>query len=235
MRPSRWGSLVVVAGLLYAALVAIPTPVAAAAPRHASGGELVAVGQDESIVLSVNAETAADLVGVEILIPDGFTPDPSRPPDAKGGGVGGVFLPWQAQFLGIGATAPGGGARHRRRRAGAGDVLGNRVAARDPQLRHRDPRRRRHIGSLGRCPERGPPGGRGVRRPIVDRPVAHAGVGNGCPIILPPAVWAAGAAGVAGLALLGAVVAGRRHRRPAGPSGTEIRDKVSIRGSGNRR
>ncbi len=93
MRPSRWGSLVVVAGLLYAALVAIPTPVAAAAPRHASGGELVAVGQDESIVLSVNAETAADLVGVEILIPDGFTPDRAARLTPRAGAWAGCSFP----------------------------------------------------------------------------------------------------------------------------------------------
>ncbi|HEX3539694.1 MAG TPA: LPXTG cell wall anchor domain-containing protein [Acidimicrobiales bacterium] len=83
--------------------------VAPAAVAHSSGGEIVQVGHDESIVLSVNAETPAAMVGVDIVVPPGFTLDQQQAVDVKGGGVGGVFITWQGQFAagGIHAGGPG--------------------------------------------------------------------------------------------------------------------------------
>jgi hypothetical protein len=104
---------VLLAGILVALTGAAPGALAAPAisslQAHATGNELVQVGRDSSVVLAVNAETTADMVQVDILLPAGFTPDLAQPPTAKGGGIGGLFVTWDAHYSGREITASGDG------------------------------------------------------------------------------------------------------------------------------
>ncbi len=110
LRSLRTATLLL-AALLLAGVVTAATSDASDRPlgRHSSGGELIQVGRNDSIVLSVNAETSSDMVGVDIDLPAGFTPDRQMTPDARGGGVGGVFITWQAQYAGQRIVAGGSG------------------------------------------------------------------------------------------------------------------------------
>lgn len=238
----RFLVLALLVGLAYGPFVTT-TNAALAAPAHASGGELVQVGQDESIVLSVNAETVADMVSVDILVPPGYLVNPNRPPDAKGGGVGGVFITWSAHVSGSGSGA-------RIEAAGPGVANGGILLVTFWGTASR-------VGTLSFVTVTHAADGTTVRwdgsqtspHPAalvfvvasLSSPQTTPGAASGeTPTTLPP-WWAIALAGAGGLALVGGVVTGRRRggsRRPGSPprqSSGRLPGKVSNRRSGARR
>ena len=200
---------------------------APAALAHSSGGEIVQVGRDESIVLSVNAETPPDMVGVDIVVPPGFTLDQKQAVDVKGGGVGGVFITWQGQFVdgGIHASGPGiadGGVvlvtfSGTAQRVGTLSFVTVTHAADGTVVRWDGSQTSSHPAALVYVVTSLTPGS--ALAPGLATPPASSG----------PPLWALAIAGVGAVALVGGLLSRRRS------SSGKLSGEVSIRGTRDRR
>jgi len=210
------GAGVVWIGILVALIGAAPGALAAPAfsslQAHATGNELVQVGSDSPVVLAVNAETTADMVQVDILLPVGFTPDLAQAPTAKGGGIGGLFVTWDTHYSGRDITASGAGV------ADGGILVVTFMG------------RARQVGTLPFVTVTHAADGTTVRwdgAPLSAHPAAFVHVlrtltsaqVNATTVAGPaashPPEWAIGIAVVGGLVLVGCLLSGRRRGTPA--------------------
>jgi hypothetical protein len=159
----------------------------------------------------VNAETPADMVGVDVVVPPGFTLDRQAPLDVKGGGEGGVFITWPAQITDTGIHTAGAGIADGGivllTFSGTASKLGTLSfvtithAADGTTVRWDGPANSRHPAALVYVVS------------SFTNPAALANPGPSGPISSSgPPWWALGVAGVGGLALVGCLVTSRRRR-----------------------
>jgi hypothetical protein len=185
------------------------TPLAPSLLAHATGNELVQVGSESPVVLAINAETTADMVQVDITIPAGFTPDRQSPLEAKGGGVGGLFVTWDARYSGQEITATGAGVAQggilivsftgKASRVGTLQFMTVTHASDGTTVRGDGAALSAHPAAFVH-----------VLRTLTSAQV-NATTASGPPASHPP-TWAIGVAGIGGLTLIGCFVSRRRHR-----------------------